>query len=328
MKHFITKLLLFLLLAMTGTAMAQNNQKKERTWEKLPMENTAWIHLFCSSYDDSTYYQVGIKGDTIINSVSYYKMYDCPHIGFPIEGRCFGAIRQDDEGKCYFVSFDPMGVVLGAEAGAFVIFTGLELNTEYVVYDFALSVCEAFPYDGDQLSWGIYYEVFQIDEILINGSNRKVFWFDDGCELEPHYYEPKWIEGIGSNHGLLYSLQKEPTLMGVEYRLVEILQDGEILYTAPEFVGVNYTGVPESASSNEEVRLYPHPITESGTLDFGQLNAEKLTITTVDGRIVRKENVKGLSSYTIEKGCLGAGVYFYMLSGNNTKNVIGKMIIQ
>ena len=144
----------------------------------------------------------------------------------------------------------------------------------------------------------------------------------------PHYYEPKWIEGIGSNFGLLYSLQLEPTLMGVTYRLVEVLQNGEKVYTAPEFVGVDYTAVPELGLSDKRVCLYPNPIAESGTLDFSQLNADELTIMTVDGRIVRKENVKGMSSFNIEKKDLESGLYFYVLSGENMKTVVGKLCVR
>ena len=69
-------------------------------------------------------------------------------------------------------------------------------------------------------------------------------------------------------------------------------------------------------------------MTEVGTIDFGQLNADELTIMTVDGRIVRKENVKGLSSFNIEKRDLDAGLYFYLLSGENMETVVGKMCIK
>lgn len=327
MKHTITTLFLLLLLAVTGTAKAQNIPEKAHTWEKLPMENTAWVHFFRSAYDDSTYYQIGINGDTVINAVHYHKVYDCDRLGFPISGHCIGGIRQDNEGKCYFISLDPGGGSLGASMGA-LAFVLVEQDVEFVIYDFALSECDAFPYDGDSYLSGVYYEVFQIDEIEINGSVRRVLWFDDDCEQTPHWYKPRWIEGVGSNFGLLYSLQLEPTLMGVQYRLVEILQDGEKVYTAPEFVGIDYTSVSENASPNETVRLYPNPFTESGTLDFGQLNADELTIMTLDGRIVRKENVKGMSSFNIEKRDLDSGLYFYRLSGENLKTVVGKMCIK
>ena len=157
--------------------------------------------------------------------------------------------------------------------------------------------------------------------------NRKVIWFDDNCEQGPHYYDHKWIEGVGCNFGLLFSIQSIP-LNAPVYKLVEILQDGEIIYTAPEFVGVDYTSIFEPVSPNGRVGFYPNPISEFGTLDFGQLDAEELTIISSDGRVVRKENVKGMSSFNIEKRDLDSGLYFYRLSGENLKTVVGKMCIK
>ena len=317
MKHIITKVFLLLLLAVAGTAKAQDKTEKEHTWEKLPLENTAWVHYYKSlTMNDSMFFQLGIKGDTIVNSMNYKKVIYCSHFCFPIEGKCFGGIRQDEDGKCYFF---PFGIsYIGP------LFLNLIDQTDYLLYDFSLEECDIFPFPE---GFGRPGTVFLTEETVINDMNRKVIWFDDNCEQGPHYYDHKWIEGVGCNFGLLFSIQSIP-LNAPVYKLVEILQDGEIIYTAPEFVGIDYTSVSENASPNETVRLYPNPFTESGTLDFGQLNADELTIMTLDGRIVRKENVKGMSSFNIEKRDLDSGLYFYRLSGENLKTVVGKMCIK
>lgn len=317
MKHIVTPLFLLLLLTAASTAKAQNKTEKALTWEKLPMENTAWVHFYKSlTMNDSTFFQLGIKGDTVVNSMNYKKVIYCSHLCYPIEGVCLGGIRQDEDGKCYFY---PFGISYIGQ-----LYLNLREQTDYLLYDFSLEECDVFPFPE---GFGRPGTVFLTEEIVINDLNRKVIWFDNNCEQGPHYYDYKWIEGIGCNFGLLFSIQLIP-LNAPVYRLVEILQDGEKVYTAPEFVGVDYTSVSEAASPNETVRLYPNPFTESGTLDFGQLNADELTMMTLDGIVVRKENVRGRSSYAIEKGDLGAGLYFYMLSGENMKTVTGKMIIK
>ena len=318
MKSIIARTIFIslLLLAVAGTAKAQSNPKKEHTWEKLPMENTAWVHYYGTLYIDTAYLQLGIKGDTVVNGTLYSKMIECTHFGFPIEGRCFGGIRQDDDGQVFFIAFETWVTIEEIDLE-------VQKDEEYLIYDFSLNVCDTFPYNID----GNEY-VFETDEIVINGSGRKVLWFDvQDCEQGVHHYNDKWIEGIGSNYGLLFTLQILYT-NGGRFRLVEILQDGEKVYTAPEFVGVDYTAVPELGLSDKKACFYPNPMSESGTLDFGQLNADELTIMTVDGRIVRKENVKGMSSFNIEKKDLESGLYFYVLSGENMKTVVGKMCIK
>ena len=316
------KVLLLLLLAVAGLVKAQNFHDKEQIWESLPLENTAWVHFYQSMMTDSMYFQLGIKGDTIVNDMVYHKLIDCTHIGFPIEGECFGGIRNDGEGKYYFLSFtinhpEPWPLQLICEESG--------TDTEYLIYDFSLSECDVFPYDGDEYLADYPESVFEIEEIMINGNMRKTLWFDDDCENGEHYHDHNWIEGIGSNQGLLYSIQLIP-MNGSQYHLVEILQDGEAVYTDPEFEGVDYTWIQETYLS--PVSLYPNPITETGVLDFSKAEGvENLVIMALDGRIVKSENIKGLSSVIMKKEELGVGLFIYLLSGKRNNIITGKICI-
>ena len=47
-------------------------------------------------------------------------------------------------------------------------------------------------------------------------------------------HDRNWIEGIGSNYGLLYAIQAFP-LDGSAYHLGEVYQDGELIYSDPYF---------------------------------------------------------------------------------------------
>lgn len=304
-----TKVLLLVLLMAGGAAKAQN--------ANLPLENTAWVHAFKSSYDPTTYCQVGIKGDTTVNGVVYHKVIDCPNLGFPIEGRCFGGIRQDGNGKCYFMCFENQDPYFGH------ISLGVEDGVEYLIYDFTLSECDTIPY--------LFYSkvVFQLDKTEINGRERKVFWLGDDCEGHHHYYDERVIEGIGNNYGLFYPIQLLPTLCGAKYTLVEVLQHGERLYIDPEFENTDYTAIPESDSFEDKVSLYPNPIVNYGILDFSQMSSvERLDIISVDGRIIKSVNVKGLSSYEINKRDFGSGMFIFVLSDKNSNIVKGKIFIQ
>ena len=322
MKTKQLSIILSLLLIFPGIRVtAQEVPEKQQGWEPLPMENTAWIHFYCSLMTDTTYFQLGIKGDTIVNDKVYHKIIGCDHIGFPIEGECFGGIREDGNGKWYYLSFIPTGH--GAPWPLELI--GHETDNEFLIYDFSLSECDGFLFNGDDYLCGIPKYVFQTEEMVINGESRKIIWFDSNCEEGSHYYAYRWIEGIGNNQGLLYSLQILPT-NGCQFHLVEILQDGEIMYTDPEFEGIDYNSINEPGLN--AVSLYPNPITISGTLDFSRTDkAETLLIMSSDGRIVKREDVTNLSSFTLRKEDLGTGVFIYKLIGKQMNTVTGKICI-
>ena len=197
-------------------------RKADFILENFPLENTAWVQFYRSMYEDSTYYQLGIKGDTVVNEMAYKKVINCAHLGYPIEGECFGGIREDEDGKCYFMSF-----VHGMNA-PWPLHYDCEANAEYPLYDFSLSVCDVFQTIGLTP-----HVVFDTAEMQLNGSTRKVLWFDNNCD-NGNYYDYQWIEGIGSTHSLLYPIQNEPD-NGPEYRLVEVWQDEELLYKNPHF---------------------------------------------------------------------------------------------
>ena len=188
-----------------------------------PLENTAWVQFYRSMYEDSTYYQLGIKGDTVVNEMAYKKVINCSHLGYPIEGECFGGIREDGDGKCYFMSF------VHAIDAPWPLHYDCEANTEYPLYDFSLSICDVFQTIGLTP-----HVVFDTTAMQLNGSTRKVLWFDNNCD-NGNYYDYQWIEGIGSTHSLLYPIQYEPD-NGPEYRLVEVWQDEELLYKNPHFL--------------------------------------------------------------------------------------------
>ena len=110
------------------------------------------------------------------------------------------------------------------------LYLDMEPNTERLIYDYSLSVCDGFEYEGQY-----WMSVFEIDEIEINGSMRRRLWFDGNCEEGDHTYDWNWIEGIGCNYGLLYSIQAFP-LDGSAYHLGEVYQDGELIYRDPYFI--------------------------------------------------------------------------------------------
>ena len=197
--------------------------------EDFPYDNTRWAIYYQNLYLDwAPYIQIGIKGDTVVDGMTYHKVINCTSYGNVIDGDCFGGMRVEADGKWYFR-------ILNAVNIPNYLYFEMEPNEERLIYDFSLSECDWFPFDGDDYYSGYSQAIFDIDEIEINGSTRKRFWFDYDCSEGEHFYSKNWIEGIGCNYGLLYPIQLFP-LDGSEYHLGEVYQDGELIYRDPYFI--------------------------------------------------------------------------------------------
>ncbi len=243
-----------------------------------PLENTAWVQFYRSMYEDSTYYQLGIKGDTVVNEMAYKKVINCAHLGYPIEGECFGGIREDGDGKCYFMSF------VDAIYAPWPLHYDCEANTEYPLYDFSLSVCDVFQTIGLTP-----HVVFDTAEMQLNGSTRKVLWFSNNCD-NGNYYDYQWIEGIGSTHSLLYPIQDEPD-NGPEYRLVEVWQDEELLYKNPRFL--DYFPLVQADNNRQKWNVVYMASMNYPNDYFTEIQSirDNITLDGVDYKLVWKEDV-------------------------------------
>jgi hypothetical protein len=281
--------LLLLLLMLAGMAEAQHSVTREDDRDDLAMENRAWVHMYRSDYDDTTYYQLGIKGDTVVNGLVYKKLIECSHLGFPIEGQCVGGIRTDGNGKYYFVSLPPLLPAIGQ------MYICMYQEQEVMLYDFSLS------------EWDYWYDpcpdaghdiVLKVDEEEYNGVMRKVLWFDQ------HY---QWIEGIGSNKGLMFPINDEVLLCGVSHRTVEVFQDGECIYKNPEFEGVDYTGVEEECHIERRFFIFPNPVKDELSLHYPSgIKPKHIELYDLQGRLVRTQRSNFES---VDMSQLPAGTY-------------------
>ena len=252
--------------------------------EDFPYDNTRWAIYYQNLYLDwAPYIQIGIKGDTVVDGMTYHKVINCTSYGNVIDGDCFGGMRVEADGKWYFR-------ILNAVNIPNYLYFEMEPNEERLIYDFSLSECDWFPFDGDDYYSGYSQAIFDIDEIEINGSTRKRFWFDYDCSEGEHFYSKNWIEGIGCNYGLLYPIQLFP-LDGSEYHLGEVYQDGELIYSDPYF----HDYVPMIKEGNQRQKWnvvymasmnYPNDY-------FTEIQSirDNITLDGVDYKLVWKEDV-------------------------------------
>ena len=251
--------------------------------EDFPYDNMRWAVYYRNLYLDwAPYIQIGIKGDTIVDGTTYHKVIKCTSFGNVIDGDCFGGIRVEADGKWYFRLFSEENVPQ-------YLYLDMEPNTERLIYDFSLSVCDGFEYEGQY-----WMSVFDIDEIGINGSTRKRIWFDSNCEEGNHPYDWNWIEGIGSNYGLLYAIQAFP-LDGSAYHLGEVYQDGDLIYCDPYF----HDYVPMIKEGNQRQKWN---VVVIGSMNYPndyfteiQSIRDSITLDGVDYKIVWTKSKYGIS---------------------------------
>jgi len=145
-----------------------------------------WNFTVCGIPQPNAQYQYTFEGDSIVNNITYSKVYssgisNCINFGY-----C-GLLRDDTlNQKVYFILPDS--------------------TSEKVLYDFSLNVGDTVP---DLFNFtGVSEVVDSIDSVNYGGQLRKRFRYT--LNMGPHN-DPYIIEGIGNVSGLLAPLES-PTI--------------------------------------------------------------------------------------------------------------------
>ena len=231
-----------------------------------------------------------LSGDTLINEVRYTKVMETLNgEGTPYQV----ALLREEDGKVWET------------------YNG---NSEILLYDFTANV-------GDSLVCG-YGDYFVLDSISIEqigGVDRKKFWF--GLEYdfigEPYAMET-WIEGIGSDFGLLYC--GSYYFCGGYYRALCFHQDGELIWQNPEYDACVITSVEEI--NDKVISVYPNPAMEKVTIDG--VEAAEVQVYNALGRLVKTAR----NSNEVSLGGLPQGVYMVRITDAENKVFTAKVAVR
>jgi hypothetical protein len=223
-------LLALLLMAGGVTMQAQ---------EYLPIaqKGNEW-HTFETGVWQINNYVNWCSGDTLIEDVQYMKIMGTLNNGNP---NLFTVLKEED-GKVWE--------------------RHLNTSVETLLYDFTASV-------GDTLCFGHPGNCFVLDSISmvqIGGVDRRKFWF--GLEYDglgnPRAKET-WVEGIGSDYGLLWS-----GYYGVYdgwHCLLCFHQYGELVWQNPEYNTCSYPYDAVEENKDSEISVYPNPVRDRVVID-------------------------------------------------------------
>ena len=257
------------------------------------------------------YYSFGIIGDTIINSITYHKIYVLGDTTLNVvNSKYYGAIREDSIKKIHFIKYNCN-------------------NEEIILYDFSKNVNDNFKtkigYEWCEIPEGIHNETIKsVDTVLIDNEFRKKI------NLYTSYNDDNWIQGIGSLNDLFYPINTlRITTCICSWELVCFKQDDKVLYLNPQYNSCFPTvGINEIIKKNNSFSIFPNPVSEISLIKWNETNQfTKLEIFDVLGRTIQKIRVVNVKSITINKNLFNEGIYFIILSDRKGNNYTGKFII-
>jgi hypothetical protein len=309
MKTNLTLIFILICLALSAQEYKyvpfpdSNAVWSEVYWKPISQPDPRWIYNQFALFNE----------DTVINGITYHKLFHTnASAKITHDNSVFiGGIREDGN-KRVFIKYDDK-------------FKPNEpyYKKEFLLYNFGLSIGDTIWHEKDkiEISPFKFIVVKAIDTIQIYNSKRKIFSF-----LKPPWVY--WIEGIGNVKGLLFTSGDLPT-NGMNNDLVCMHQNDSLMYynkaydgCVPQFVIDDVVLFP-----NPDIKIYPNPVTR-GTVFFENLEFETLELYDLFGKLIRFENIKGISCYELDVLNLPPGIYYYRLKTKGLVPTKGKLIIQ
>lgn len=250
---------------------------------------------------DSTCYTVNylISGDSILNNTEYKKTYYSSE-EIPTNWSLIGFIREDSVKRVWYRRI-------------------VDTN-EVLIYDFSLLA-------GDSLKLGfdttMYYKVDSITTEIVADSIRKKYWISQ----DDLYWKETWIEGIGSNRGILGSAMA--SAVGGWAWFLCMSDDGVLTYMNPDFDScyIN-TGLKEM--HKPDFRIYPNPFTDRITIDFFDNNIDNINIVVSvynsTGQKIINMLALEIKQLTIDLCNMPGGIYYLTIQDDNKIFYTQKMI--
>ena len=297
-----------------------------QTFLTLPDSNAVWIVSETSSAGDFYYeYSVGSDpNDTVINSISYTKIYITDASDFPFYA---GAFRCDSAGKAFFV---PPYVGYTEEH----LWYDFSLNTGDTVRDVALNDMQpGFVGEYD-------FKVDSTKNINVGPYGLKGLYLTPIAPYPPFYTFNSlvWVEGIGSLNGGIYNMymcgisanslrcmsKNDTVFYYTTINDCEIFEEDEFIYILDD-CKVPVGGLNEEIIKNyksSEIKIYPNPAANHITIETNEFinNSPNVEIIDPIGRIV-KSTIINNNKTVISIEDLQPAIYYCKVSGDRIFDV-------
>lgn len=279
-----------------------------------PDSTGAWTIRFSSSdccpptttYEGFRYY---INGDTVLNSLSYHKLYRGNTNLSDSTGSYYGAFRESGQ-KIYYRGQNNLSIS-----------SSYSDTVEYLLYDFNLGVGDSvlilncsFPSDSG------YLYVQSIDSVLLNG-----FYYQRWNFSSYFSTNPQWIEGIGSMSGFFpYNSYSCPIQWDNELACFHENNE-DIIFNIFGASSCQTVGLSNLSAYND-FKLFPNPCNGNFSISLGSGKSNStITVYDIMGKIVLTERIaKFQENYSIAG--YDDGIYFVTVNSNGSR-VSQKLIL-
>lgn len=210
------------------------------------------------------------------------------------------------------------------EIGSKVYYYNFSNQTEYLLYDFGANV-------GDTIKAISFCEnyliVDSVDIVMIDGHAKRRLIFDfPSC-----VYTEEWIEGIGSNHGIVNSFSVFgflPFDFGED--LLCYWEASQVKWVNPAYNQCYYiTTQVQEQNKYHKISVFPNPFKDFAKVELNTINNNwSWELYNSMGQLVqRKFNLSG-SALELNRGDLPAGIYFYQVRVVDSAKLSGKLLIE
>ncbi len=226
----------------------------------------------CTTYVATHYFW--LEGDTVINSKPYLRVYDEGPYGTFLRG----FIREDSDKKVWQIDH----------------------GEEILLYDFSANVGDTIPTrrEYDELI------VDSITNVSINQTIRKKYWLSS-LHYEGSYYSETWIEGIGSNKGLLSSASM--AVVGGYEELLCVHDNGTLIYKNPEYNTCDKITAVENIE-NANLKIYPNPAKEFVYIENLPSQISMVEVCDITGKTLKTIDLNQTQNIDVKN--LKQGIYF------------------
>ncbi len=306
-----------MLIAFIASCFSQ-----EYEYVPFPTSGVIWSEAYRRPIDEPCgliFERFALSGeDTVINGHIYKKLYIFYDTVFDHRTATpIGGIREDEQRRVYYKGekihdFKPLNEFVDYE--------------EIMLFDFSVGIGDTIK-EGNFMSWdeARWLIVQDIDTVQMGGTLRKRYCLENNCDE----YGVKWIEGMGTSRGLLFTSGSTPT-NGLYNYLICFKQDDEILFFDEEFSECMppIVGIDSEEWDWNALRVFPNPVTE-GTINFlvGKAPIEQITIYNAKGVAVDWVRVNEPAETYTHRHTLPAGLYIFTAVDRNGKRYNGKFIV-
>lgn len=242
--------------------------------------------------------------DSLINQVSYKKVWYCPDEN-PSNWHFEFLARDNGNQKIY--RYDAVS------------------QTERLIFDFSLQ-----PGDSVLLSYSsslpdYYVYAWSRDTVFVAGAYRPRIILGATAEVSGNPLDV-WVEGLGSM--LWGPVSKPPGYVGTMDTVLCIHYQQAQIYQKPGFTSCHLENVGISEPEKGNLVLYPNPVQDVSVFQVTTAINGPVVLEVYDvlGRLCTIVKERGMEELKIRKADYRSGLYFFKIS-DNQKEYFGKFII-